>query len=214
MGELLMKKLFKLINAEFIKNRKYFIFITILLIIGFIAGSFFITILSSDDKKLVGETVSNFFIQIKNNKIDNIYSLRTSLITNFLYIIFIWLLGISIIGIPIIIFLVFIKRFVLGFSISGIIYNYKLKGTLLSLSYIFPHQLINLVVISFIGLYALKVSVSLIKLIISKKQINFKIIMKKYFGVLIICSILMLISSSLESFLCPYIIKMFSLLIK
>jgi len=214
MGELLMKKIFKLINVEFTKNKKYFIFITILLIIGFVAGSFFITILSSDDKKLVGETISNFFMQIKNNKIDSIYSLRTSLSTNSLYIIFIWLLGVSIIGIPIIIFLVFIKSFVLGFSLSGIIYQYKLKGTLLSLSYIFPHQIINLIIISFMGLYALKVSLSLIKLIISKKQINFKVIMKKYFGVLIICIILGIISSLLEAFVCPYIIKLFSFLIK
>ena len=209
-----MKKLFKLINAEFKKNKKYFIFITILLIIGFIAGSFFITILSSDDKKLVGETISSFFMQIKNNRIDSIYSLRTSLSTNLLYIIFIWLLGVSIIGIPIIIFLVFIKSFVLGFSISGIIFKYKLKGTLLSLTYIFPHQIINLVMISFIGLYALKVSVSLIKLIVSKKQINFKNIMRKYLGVLIICTILAIISSIFEAFLSPYTIKLFSFLIK
>ena len=214
MGEQLMKKIIKLINTEFNKNKKYFIFVTILLIIGFVAGSFFITILSSDDKKLVGETISNFFMKIKNNKVDSIYSLRTSLSTNLLYVIFIWLLGVSIIGIPIIIFLVFIKSFVLGFSLSGIIYQYKLKGTLLSLGYIFPHQIINLVVISFIGLYALKVSISLIKLIISKKQINFKIIMKKYLGALIICIVLGLISSLFESFFCIYIIKLLSFLIK
>lgn len=209
-----MKKLFKLINSEFKKNKKYFIFITILLIIGFVTGSFFITILSSDDKKLVSETISGFFNQVKNNKVDIIYLLRTSLSTNLIYIIFIWLLGISIIGIPIIIFLVFIKSFIIGFSLSGIIYHYNIKGILLSLSYIFPHQIINLVAISFIGLYALKVSISLIKLIISKKQINFKNIMKKYFAVLIICIILVLISSVFESFVCPYLIKLFLLLIK
>ena len=209
-----MKKIFKLINTEFKRNKKLYVFVTILLIIGFITGSFFITILSSEDKKLVGETISNFFNQIKNNNVDIIYTLRTSLSTNLIYIIFIWLLGISIIGIPIIVFLIFIKSFILGFSISSIIFKYKLSGTLLSLGYTFPHQILNLLIISFIGLYALKVSISLIKLILSKKQINFKLIIKKYFAVLIICVILTLISTAFETFVCPYFIKMLSFLIK
>lgn len=209
-----MKKIFKIINAEFKKNKKFYIFVTILLVIGFVSGSFFITILSTEDKKLVEETISNFFVQIKNNNIDLIYTLRTSLTTNLLYIVFVWLLGISIIGIPIIVFLIFIKSFILGFSVCSIIFKYKLGGTLLSLSYIFPHQIINLIVISFIGLYALKVSFSLIKLIFSKKQIDFKLIIKKYFAVLIICVILSIISSVFETFLCTYIIKLLAFLIK
>lgn len=209
-----MKKIFKLINEEFKKNKKLFVFVSILLIIGFIAGTLFITILSTEDKKIVSETISNYFNQIKNNNIDLEYTLRTSLTTNLIYLVFMWLLGISIIGIPIIIFLIFIKSFILGFSISSIIFKYKLGGTLLSFSYIFPHQILNLVVISFIGLYALKVSLSLIKLIISKKQINFKLIIKKYFAVLIICVIISIVSTLFESFLCPYLIKLFSFLIK
>jgi len=209
-----MTKIFKVINAEFKKNKKLYVFVSILLAIGFISGALFITILSNEDKKLVGETISNFFLQIKNNNIDIIYTLRTSLTTNLIYIIFIWLLGISIIGIPITIFMIFIKSFILGFSLSSIILKYKLGGTLLSLGYIFPHQILNLVIISFIGLYALKVSLSLIKLITSKKQVNFKLIIKKYFVVLIICVLLSLISSICETFICPNIIKLLSFLIK
>jgi len=209
-----MKKIFKLINAEFKKNKKLYVFISILLVIGFLAGTLFITILSSQDKKLIEETISNFFLQIKNNNIDLIYTFRTSLTTNLVYVLLMFFLGISIIGIPIIVFLIFIKSFVLGFSIVSIIFKYKLGGTLLSLGYIFPHQILNLIIISFIGLYALKVSITLIKLIFSKKQVNFKLIIKKYFVVLILCVILSLISSTLETFLCTNIIKLLSFLIK
>ena len=101
-----MKKIFKLINEEFKKNKKLFVFVSILLTIGFIAGTLFITILSTEDKKMVGETISNYFNQIKNNNIDLEYTLRTSLTTNLIYLAFMWLLGISIIGIPIIVFLI------------------------------------------------------------------------------------------------------------
>ncbi len=209
-----MKKIFKLINAEFKKNKKLFIFVSILIIVGFITGSFFITILSNDDKKLVSETISNFFLQIKSGKIDQIYTLRTSITTNLIYILFMWILGISLIGLPIVIFLVFIKSFILGFSISSIIFRYKASGTLLTLGYIFPHQILNIIVLSFLSIYAIKVSISLFKLITSKKQIHFKGLVKKYLGVLIICVIISLASSVLETFLSPFIIKLFTFLIK
>lgn len=209
-----MKKLFKIINAEFKKHKKLLVFVTILLTVGLITGSLFVTILSKSDKKLVLETITNYFNQIKLDKIDFLYSLRTSLISNLIYILFIWLLGISILGIPIILFLIFIKSFILGFSVGSIICTYGLKGILLSLSYVFPHHIINLIVISFIGLYALKVSLSLLQLILTKKQINFKVIIRKYFGVLLITIILITFSSLIETFITPYFINIFSFLIK
>ena len=209
-----MKKLFKIINAEFKKHKKLLVFVTILLTVGLITGSLFVTILSKSDKKLVLETITNYFNQIKLDKIDFLYSLRTSLISNLIYILFIWLLGISILGIPIILFLIFIKSFILGFSVGSIICTYGLKGILLSLSYVFPHHILNLIVISFIGLYALKVSLSLLQLILTKKQINFKVIIRKYFGVLLITIILITFSSLIETFITPYFINIFSFLIK
>ena len=209
-----MVKLFKLINVELSKNKKILTFVTILLVIGLICGSLFITIMNDSDKKEVLETITNYFTHIKNNKIDFMYTIRTSLISNLLYIIFIWLLGISVIGIPIILFLIFMKSFILGFSISSIICKYGFSGSLLSLSYIFPHQIINVIVICFISVYALKVSLSLIKLITSKKTINIKIITKKYLGVLIIVLILSIVSSIFETFITPYFIKLFSSFIK
>ncbi|MBQ7140574.1 MAG: stage II sporulation protein M [Bacilli bacterium] len=209
-----MRKLFKIINVEFKKHKKLLIFVTILLTIGLITGSLFITILNDSDKKLVLETITNYFNQIKLNKVDFLYCLRTSLISNLIYILFIWLLGISIIGIPLILFLIFIKSFILGFSIGSIICKYGFSGILLSLSYTFPHHIINIIIVSFIGLYALKVSLSLFQLIFSKKQINFKIIIRKYFGVLIITIILAIMSSLIETFITPYFINLFSFLIK
>lgn len=209
-----MGKIFKVINKEFKKNKKLLVFISILLVIGLICGSFFITIISSSDKKIVLETITNYFNKIKTTKIDYLYTFGTSIGANLLYALFIWLLGISIIGIPIILFLIFIKSFILGFSISSIICQYKLSGTLLSLSYIFPHHILNIINICFVAMYALKVSLSLVKLISSKKQINLKIIIRKYIGVLIITIILCVISSIIETFITPYFIKLFSFLIK
>ena len=53
-----------------------------------------------------------FFNNIKDNKLNYIDTLKNSIISNMSLIIVIWLLGISIIGVPIITFLYFCKSFV------------------------------------------------------------------------------------------------------
>ena len=122
-------------------NKKTLLFFTILLIIGIIAGSIFMAILSETDKKLVTDYFNNYISNIENNKLNYLESIKNGLFNNLLYIIIIWILGISIIGIPIVTIMFFIKSFTLGFSIASIVFNYKLKGCLLNFINIFPHQI-------------------------------------------------------------------------
>ena len=119
-----MKYLDKLRNIIKI-NKKTLLFFTILLIIGIITGSIFMAILNETDKKLVIDYFNNFISNIENNKLNFFEALKNGLFNNMLYILIIWLLGISVIGIPIVIIMFFIKSFTLGFSISSIIFNYK-----------------------------------------------------------------------------------------
>ena len=122
-------------------------------------------------------------------------------------IIIVWLLGISIIGIPIVIIMFFIKSFTLGFSISSIIFNYKLKGCLLAFTNIFPHQILNFLIYMILTTYSIFFSLKIINSIIKKKTIDFKILMNKYFKVLIFSIIIILISILIEVFITPLLIK-------
>lgn len=209
-----MKKLMNVIKNEFKNNNKILLLIIIITIVGFISGTLFITILDKADKDLVVKSIADLFNKIKLGEIDYGYTFRTSLLSNVLYITTIFLLGISIIGIPIVIVMTFLKSFILGFSLSSIIFKYKLSGTLLSLSYVFPHQIINILIVSFISIYSIKVSLSLLKLITSKKIINFKLIMKKYTVIYIFCLLIGIISSVSETFLTPNFINLFAFLYK
>ena len=90
-------------------NKKTLLFFTILLIIGIIAGSIFMAILSETDKKLVIDYFNNYISNIENNKLNYLEGIKNGLFNNLLYIIIIWILGISIIGIPIVTIMFFIK---------------------------------------------------------------------------------------------------------
>ena len=197
-----------------INNKKIIFFLIGLAIISIISGSFFLTILSKSDQSLVKEYITNFMTSIDNNKIDYIKTLSNSLINNLGYIIIVWILGISIIGMPIVVFMFFSKIFVLGFSVSSFILTYKFKGLLFAFIYIFPQHIISLIIYTLITLYSIKVSNNLIYSIFKKKEINFKKILNRYILVFVICLGGILICSLYETFVIPFIFNKIQFLIK
>lgn len=188
-------------------NKKIIMFLLGIFIIGIIFGSAFVVILSKNDQELVKEYIKTFIYKIDNDKLKYLNAFKNNLLSNSIFISIIWLLGISIIGIPIIIFMYFSKAFILGFSISSFILQYKTKGLLLAFIYFFPHHVINVIIYTLLMIYSIKISIALINGILKKKAINFKIIMNKYLIILGISLILIVITSLYECFVVPLIIK-------
>ena len=194
-----------------INNKKIIMFLLGLCIIGIVGGSLFITIISKNDQKLIIYYMNNFITNI--NKINLKDAIINSLFTNMLYIISVWLLGISVIGIPIVIFMYFSKIFTLGFSISAFIITYKLKGLVLALLYVFPTQILNIGIYTLITLYSIKISNNLIYSVFNKKEINMKKIINKYIYILVICLSVSIFSLLYENIILPFILKKIILLL-
>lgn len=196
------------------RNKKMLTFLIGILVIGIVAGSLFMVVLNSADIALIKEHLETFITNIESNKLNYTESFIHSLGTNLVYVIGIWLLGISVIGIPIIIFLYFAKAFTLGFSISSIIYEYKLKGCLFAFFYVFPHHILSILLYTFLMLYSLSLSIRVSKTLIAKKTLDFKIIMRRYSVVLIISLIGAVIVSLLEAFVMPNLVRFIIPIIK
>lgn len=208
-----MNKLISKFKLNNISSKKIYLFLSIVFIIGLIFGSIFITILDEPDKNNVITQISSFFDQIKDNNIDYLKTLKNSVTGNLLYIVLIWLLGISIIGIPIIIIMLFAKGFMIGFSIAAIIVKYKIIGLLGAITYIFPHIILSLLTIFMISYYALRLSFNMLKAVIERKNINFSEIINRYSFIMLIGLISMVIASLIEAFISPYIIRFFLIFI-
>ena len=94
----------------------------------------------------------------------------------------------------------------MGFSVSSIIVTYGYKGILASLLYVFPCQVFNVMVIGILTIYSIMFSGNLLKIIVSKKNTNNRIIFKRYV-VILVFSIISFISSVLEVYLFPNLLK-------
>lgn len=204
-----MINLKKVIDGLFKFNKsKTSIFNLIIVLVGLAFGTIFIKLISTSDQSLVVNQIKDFFNNCNENLLDLTNIFKNSLFSNILYLLVIWIFGISIIGIPIIVFLLFFKGFTLGFSIGGIFYTYGFKGLLGALIYIFPHQIINLIVLLFICNYALFLSISLLKALLKKQNINFKSFIGKYLLLLVISIVILVVMSVYETFLMPKLIKL------
>lgn len=198
-----MDKLKKILKYD----KKVMTFLNIITIIGIITGSIFIVILNKGDKSLVINSIKQFFSNLSKDKFDYILIFKNAIISNTLFSFVIWIIGISVIGVIIVICILFYKSFTLGFTISSIIYTYKLKGIVLSIFYVFPHMIINILILLYLSSYSIKLSIILIKSIIKKENLNFKSFFNNYIQVLLISLIFIVLSSLYESFISLQILK-------
>lgn len=199
-----MDKLFNIVKFD----KRYVFFCLILVILGIIAGSLFIIVLNTSDKSLVIEYIESFIDNIKNNDFNYVGTLKNTLIINYLVIFIISIIGFTYFLIPINILLLFYKSFIIGFSLSSFILTYKIKGLLLSIIYIFPHLIINILLFSLLIAFTVKLSLKMIKSIIKKKEVNMRLYFNKYLYTSIFIIIIITITSLYESFVAPYLLKL------
>ena len=194
--------------ALILPNKKVNLFVIFIVILGIISGSLFLMVLNDNDKSEVINEISTFMTNINTNNINNLNSFKNSLIEGMILIILSWILGMSIIGVIFNIFFIYMKSFIIGFSISSFILVYKYKGILSSLIYVIPSQLINILIILILGVYTLLFSKYLFKMIFLKdKTVNLGKFFKKYVLVFGICIILCVISSLCEAYLLPSLLN-------
>ena len=187
------------------KRVNYFIFSVV--IIGIITGSIFFTFISNNDKTEVINLINNFLTTIKDSTFDSGLALKNSLITNLILVVFIWIFGMSIMGLLFNVFIIYIKAFLLGFSVASLIGSLGIKGIVMAFIYVFPSQIINIIAIMVLGIYSVIFSIHLIKLIMQKKNSNNNIF-KKYFVIFIFAIISSVISALSDAYLLPNLVKL------
>ena len=203
-----MKKVMDKLLNNIRFDKKYVLFTMVLIVLGIITGSIFVVILNSTDKNLVIEYIESFVEEIGKGNFNYIDTFKNTLLVNLLIIFIISIIGFTYFLFPINILILFYKAFIIGFSLSSFILTYKIKGLLISIVYIFPHMIINILLIALLTAYTLKLSITMIKHIIKKKEVNMRVYFNKYLYIMIVFTILISLTSLYESFIAPFLLKL------
>lgn len=203
-----MKKYMNKLKSNIRINKNLFVFLVVIIAVGVASGSIFVTILNDSDKTMVSDYLNNFLNSLNSNNLNYNGTLINTLIFTLGLAILFWILGISVIGFILILLLLFIKAFALGFSIGSIIINFNFKGILIALAYVVPHHIINLMIYLLISSYALVLSYRLINSFTKKKAFDFKGVFNRYLFILGFSLIILLFSTLYEVYLAPSLINM------
>ena len=182
---------------------KIFKLITVSLIIGLILGIIYFIFI---DKKDLESSIINYITLIKNNDYNYIKGLTLSITSNLKYSSIIWISGIIFFCSLIIPLIIIYRGISLSIALSSIIYTFKLKGLLYALIIAIPN-IINEIIFLFLSYYSITFSIKCFNTIKNNKDINLRHFIKNYFYIFIILSVLLIISSLIEIYLCSNIIK-------
>ena len=184
-------------------NSKIFKILVVTLVIGFIIGIISFIFM---DKSSLQSSIINYINLIKNDNYNYSNGLISSIISNIKYSSIIWISGIIFFCSLIIPLIIIYRGISLSLTISTIIYTYKLKGTLYALIIVFPTML-NEIIFLFLSYYSINFSIKCFNTIKNNKDVNLRSFIKNYFYIFLILSLLLIISSIIEIYLCSNIIK-------
>lgn len=172
---------------------------------------------------LMGAIVSNF-IDVSDMK--NLSSYLTTIdagvnrydyfvnqfFTGILFILFVFLLGTSIAGIPIISFIAFTKGLQIGFSCALFVCSFQLKGIAGIIMTLLPQVVFDLIATFLISASAIQLSMYLVYSCTNRERLDFRKLANSVLNDIIICFIIILIGSYLKSTVVIECIKLFNLM--
>ena len=199
-------KIREVIVKHILNNKKEYIIVTLLFIIGIFVGVFFVNNLDESSKASMQEYLNNFIEKFKQiEKLDNMSFLKTSIIQNILFAIILWFFGTTVIGIPIVFGIIIYRGFCFGYTVSVCVTIMGIsKGLVFTLVNLLLPSLIIIPAILAIGVSGFKLYKSIVK-DRAKENIKLEIIRHTVFSVVMMLD--MIFSSLVEVFICINILK-------
>jgi len=199
-------KIKEIIIKHILNNKKEYIIVTLLFIIGIFVGVFFVNNLDENSRTGVQEYLNNFIEKFKQiEKLDNISLLKTSIIQNIIFAVILWFFGTTVIGIPIVFGIIIYRGFCFGYTISVCVTIMGVsKGLIFTLVNLLLPSLLIIPAILAIGVSGFKLYKSIVK-DKAKENIKLEIIRHTVFSGIML--LVMILSSLVEVFICTNILK-------
>ena len=144
-------------------NSNKYIFLFLAFVIGISAGAFTVNGLSTTQGDELSNYFQGFLKLLGNQNLDSEEILNAALLENIKIIGALWVLGMTIIGIPFIYLLIGIRGFITGFTAGFIIQSLGFKGVLFTLLAILPKELIIVPCLLALSVNGINFSLNIIK---------------------------------------------------
>lgn len=160
----------RLIIREYFRER---IFLFVLVLILFLMGSIFGVLATGVLNSAQRNNLISYLDQGLHGEIfipNGIYT-RQTIVANIKTVFFLFFMGISVIGVPLALLLIFTRGFIIGFSISFLLRTMGFKGLVLVLTGVLPHNLLIIPALFLMVIAIIDFATALTKIRFTKKQV-------------------------------------------
>ncbi|MED4604261.1 stage II sporulation protein M [Paenibacillus validus] len=182
-----------------------YIFVGVIFVTGVVFGAVMVNALSLEQKQEITRYLSNFFSIVDQGMLvgEAPNSFRETLSLHMKWVLIIWLLGMSVIGLPLILILDFLKGVLIGFTVGYMVGTLSWHGLLFALVSVVPQNLIVIPVLIVCSVTAIAFSVRLVKnRFIQKKGALFEPLLR-FTSVAAASGVLMVGVALFEAYLSP-----------
>ncbi|RJS56999.1 stage II sporulation protein M [Bacillus subtilis] len=187
-----------------------YIFVSVLFFMGIIFGAIIVNSMTISQKEDLYYYLSQFFGQLSDGKQASASDMfGQSIFHNAKYLGLMWILGISVIGMPIIFIMIFLKGIVVGFTVGFLVNQMGISGFFLSFVSVLPQNVLLIPAYLIMGTCAIAFSLKLIRQLFVKRSLHDAPIQwfGRYAFVLLVILFLALISSLFEAYLSPVLME-------
>ena len=204
------KKMYQnVVATHFREHSSIYLFVVVLFLMGVIFGAIVVNSLTFSQKEDLAYYLSQFFGEVSNGKIaasKDVFA--QSLFDNSKFIGMMGILGISIIGLPVILIVLFMKGLVIGFTVGFLVNQMGWNGFLLSFVSVLPQNFIIIPVFIITATVAVSISLKMIRRQFMKK-ISEPILplLGRYALVFVVAGLFLVIAALFEAYISPSLMK-------
>lgn len=192
-------------------NLGLYFLVLIFFTVGVASGAFTVKALDDLQKEALIKYLQGFFQVLTTKEINSLVILRQSIKNNLQTVFVIWLLGITVIGIPVTLLIMGVRGFIIGFTVAFLIDGLGFKGLFFTALAILPHNLIIIPCLVAISVISVSFSMMIIKDKLARRWT--KDYWQKFFSYCLLVIVLFLVSvvgSVIEAYIVPVFIKLIS----
>lgn len=148
-----------------------YIFVSVLFFMGVIFGAFMVGTLTFEQQQVMSDYLNSFFQTIVQGfDGEQPQPFGDIFISHFKWVLLILVFGLSIVGLPLILIIDFLKGVLIGFSIGYLVNQFSWKGLFFAFLSVAPHNIIVIPVILIASVTAISFSLYLIRSLVLKRK--------------------------------------------
>ncbi|MFC4078170.1 stage II sporulation protein M [Salinithrix halophila] len=186
-----------------------YLFVTVLFMMGVIFGAVIVNTLSPIQKENLLDYLGHFFQGMEGKSVaDPRVAFQHSLGDHFKTIGLMWLLGVSVVGMPFILLLMFLKGMVIGFTVGFLVSQLSWEGLSFAFVSVVPHNLLVVPVLIIVAVSGIGFSILLTKNRLIQRRGSIYPQFLSYSVLVTSLACVLVLASMFEAYVSPVLMRM------